>query len=141
MKKRGVSPIVSTVLLIVIVVVVAIIIFFWAKSFIDEKTEKFDKPVESVCKEVKLRASVEGSRLLLVNQGNVPIYSININKISPGRAEVENKVVNLDKGNSKNDSISTAGATSIIINPVLLGKSGDQKREYVCEDYDVEVVL
>ena len=40
--KKGLSPIIATVLLIVITLIIAMIIFLWAKNFIGEKTKKFN---------------------------------------------------------------------------------------------------
>lgn len=140
--KKAVSPVVSTTLLIVIVVILAIIIFLWARGFIQERISKFDKPIESVCNDVNFRASLEGDKLLLVNRGNVPIYAINIKKISKGTAIIEEKIVELDKGDSKNETISVGTATEIIIIPVLLGESGNQKKAYPCaESTGVEIVI
>jgi hypothetical protein len=145
MKRRGkkaVSPVVSTTMLIVIVVILTVIIYFWGKSFIGEKLEKFGKPIESVCPDVNLRASIEGNRLLLVNRGNVPIYAIGIKEISPGTSEIKEKIVDLDKGSSKNETISiSSSATSVIIMPVLLGESGDQRKKFTCEEHSIEIEL
>lgn len=146
MKKRGkkaVSPVITTVLLIALVVILAIIIFLWARSFIGEKIAKFDKPIESVCDEVKFRASIDENFLLLDNQGNVPIYAINIKKNSPGTSSVEEKIIGLDKGDSKKEEIVIgSGVTSISIIPVLLGEVGEKKEKFTCpESVAVEIEL
>lgn len=146
MKKRGkkaVSPVITTVLLIALVVILAIIIFLWARSFIGEKIAKFDKPIESVCDEVKFRASIDENFLLLDNQGNVPIYAINIKKNSPGTSSVEEKIIDLDKGDSKKEEIVIgAETTSISIIPILLGEAGEKKEKFTCpESVAVEIEL
>lgn len=138
--KRAVSPVISTTMLIVIIIVLAIIIYFWGKSFIGEKLEKFGKPIESVCPDVNLRVSIEGNRLLLVNRGNVPIYAIGIKEISPGTSDLREKIIDLDKGSSKNETISISPTTeSVVIIPVLLGASGNQRRKFTCEGYGIEI--
>lgn len=147
MKKRGkkaVSPVITTVLLIALVVILAIIIFLWARSFIGEKIAKFDKPIESVCDEVKFRASIDGTDLIIDNQGNVPIYAINIKKNSPGTSSIEEKIIDLDKGDSKKEEIGEIGfgVTSISIIPVLLGEAGEKKEKFTCpESVAVEIEL
>ena len=40
LSKKGLSPIIATVLLILIVVVLAVIIYLWAKGFVKEKNIK-----------------------------------------------------------------------------------------------------
>ena len=44
--KRGLSPVIASVLLIALVLVLASIIFMWARGFISEQIEKFGNPVE-----------------------------------------------------------------------------------------------
>ncbi len=138
-KKKGekaVSPVITTVLLISIVIILAIIIFLWARSFIGEKISKFDKPIESVCDEVKLKASIDGTNLVLNNQGNVPVYAINIKKNSPGTSTIEEKIIELDKGGSKNENIGIISSeiTSLSIIPVLLGEVEERKEKFTCPE-------
>lgn len=141
--KKAVSPVITTVLLIALVVILAIIIFLWARSFIGEKIAKFDKPIESVCDEVKFRASIDEDFLLLDNQGNVPIYAINIKKNSPGTSSVEEKIIDLDKGGSKKEEIEIGDeTTSISVIPILLGEVGEKKEKFTCpESVAVEIEL
>ena len=44
-KKRGLSPVIASVLLILLVLVLASIIFLWARGFIGEQIEKFGEPI------------------------------------------------------------------------------------------------
>lgn len=142
--RKSVSPIVSTILLITIVIILAIIIFLWASRFIAEKIEKFDKPVESSCKDVSFRASIEGNELFLVNRGNVPIYEINIKQKKAGTSEIQNYIIELDAGGAKNITISRDLDTkSIVVIPVLLGKTSKKEtKKFTCpEDTGVEIEL
>ncbi len=142
-RKKAVSPVVSTVLLMIIVIILALIIFLWARSFIGERVEKFGKPVDNVCQEVNFRASLEGDKLLLVNQGNVPIHAINIKEVSPGTSEITEKIIDLDKGSSKNETISLRLTTdSVVVIPVLLGKSSGQFKRKPCpENLGIEIEI
>jgi len=143
--KKAVSPVVSTVLLIVIVVILAIIIFLWARGFIKEKVEKFDKPIEMICSEVNFRASYIGGKLSIVNRGNVPIYNLNVKKEKPGTSDIISlsRPINLGAGASASESVPVSGDyEKIIIIPVLLGKSGNKNKQYTCpENNGVEIEL
>jgi len=61
MGKKGVSPIIATVLLISIALVLALIIFLWARSFTSEQLQKFDEPVENACENVHFEAEADAS--------------------------------------------------------------------------------
>ena len=72
--KKGLSPIIATVLLIVITLIIAMIIFLWAKNFIGEKTKKFNEPVENACERVSFDAEAfESGDIDIINRGNVPL--------------------------------------------------------------------
>lgn len=57
MKKKGVSPVIATVLLIGIVIALSLIVFIWMSTFIGETITKFDgENVELVCDKVEIDA-------------------------------------------------------------------------------------
>src|SRR3989344_7659436 len=77
--KKGVSPIIATILLIVLTLVIASIVFFWLKGLTKEATTKFEGTnIELVCDDVQFDASYSGGTLTISNLGNVPIYDFNI---------------------------------------------------------------
>ena len=152
--KRGVSPIIATVLLISIVIVIALIIFFWFKGFIKEPITKWDKNIELSCKDVQFDASYSNSSgLQIFNKGNVPIFEVKVriykNKgystehLSSGQDNWPD--VGLNQGDSFSGELktSTEGASKIIVIPVLIGKSKNGKREtFTCdEQYGKEISL
>ena len=47
--KKGVSPLIATVLLVAIVVVIAFLIFWWYGEFIQNSLDKSDSTAEQVC--------------------------------------------------------------------------------------------
>jgi flagellin-like protein len=49
MNKKGISPIVATVLLIFIVVIIGIMVWFWVNNYIDENQEKRDFELNQEC--------------------------------------------------------------------------------------------
>ena len=78
--KKGLSPVIATVLLISIVVVIALIILLWAMSFFREVIQKQGKSAEQACGEVDLEASLNGDSLSVINNGNIPVYAVKIRK-------------------------------------------------------------
>jgi len=100
-KKRGISPVIATMLLISIALLLAVIIFLWAKAFLDERIQKDlgggPEPIESFCKDVNIAAEAfttdkvvtqcEGilpqnnqgcSYVRVVNRGNIPVHGLEI---------------------------------------------------------------
>ena len=109
--KKGVSPIIATVLLIAIVIVLAAIIFLWARAFLSEKAVKGDRAVEVSCGEVEFESEVvenaancpdlqcvstsncvggitKESAIDINNIGNVPIYGIKVFEWDEGLGSV-----------------------------------------------------
>jgi flagellin-like protein len=94
-KKKGVSPVIATVILIAIVVIIAVIIFLWARGFLSEASQKNDRAVSVSCEGVTFESQIiknaancvgiggigsgVGSSALDVNNiGNVPIYGFKV---------------------------------------------------------------
>jgi len=92
-RKRGLSPIIASVLLIMLVLVLATIIFLWARGFISEQIEKFGNPVEQQCENVRFNLELIKSggtyTVDAINNGNVPIGYFDIKKTKGGSSEVE----------------------------------------------------
>jgi flagellin-like protein len=135
-KKKGVSPVIATVLLIVIAIIIAIIILLWFQLFYKEKLLKFDKPIESVCSEVSIRTFVnEDDSFGFTNIGNVPIYRANLKTTSQGSSETFEISKGIDAGFSTViEGYKYSDYEQVEIIPVLLGKSKDGGvNEFVCE--------
>src|SRR3989344_5195566 len=102
-KKRGISPVIATMLLISIALLLAVIIFLWAKAFLDERIQKDlgggPEPIESFCKDVNIAAEafttnnvVQCVKILdpsdqtnggcsyvrVVNRGNIPVHGLEV---------------------------------------------------------------
>ena len=150
-EKRGVSPVIATVLLVVIALILAIIIFFWARSFVAEKIEKDGRDIDQSCAEVSFRAEVvlsEGN-LAIENTGSVPLYGAEIRKKQfigeikkvatfdstvrageTGYIELDDIIEELEVGNE------------LIVVPVLLGETEQYKKAHVCDkEYGVETIV
>lgn len=144
--KRGLSPVIASILLIAIVVVLAVLIFMWARGFVTEKVMKFNEPIENLCDKVKMKAEAYGGNVLISNEGSVPIYGLEITKkgigssASSGPIPFDSTVVAGQTG--KLDLPASFGSgSSITVMPVLLGESGNLKKSYTCSapTYDLEV--
>lgn len=152
LKKKAISPVVATTLLIAIVVIIALIIFLWFRNVIGDYGEKFGKNIELVCEEVVLGASYSGGILYVTNDGDVPVFKLNLKIESAGGYETTelNEIVlnwpekGLTQGGTYSGDISAeaASADEILLMPVLIGVSdkGD-KKIYACgEQYGYVVV-
>ena len=156
MEKRGISPVIATVLLIAMVVVVALIIFVWFRGMVGESAIKMDKNVELVCDDVDFEADYVSDELSIVN-GNVPIFRLRI-KVFEDRSYGTEEIVHdprdedgwkkfgLLKGESFSGEIPDMDeypdANKIIIYPTLLAEGDDGKKTYVCEgQYGKEIAI
>jgi flagellin-like protein len=147
MKKKGVSPIIATVLLIGMVVALALIIFVWIRSFTRETVTKFeDENIELACNKVDIQASYSAGDLSISNIGNVPIFNMRVRLITPG-GYITKSLKDLEIGwpnvglNPGDTFLGTIGsAEEIIVIPVLLGNSDKGKRTFACENQEYLVL-
>ena len=142
MKKRGISPVIATVLLIAMVVVIALIIFIWFRGMVGEGAEKFGKNVELVCEDVEFEAEYSSGNLNLVNIANVPIFQVNIKIEGEGRYEtktIDDQTAGWDLGLAQGGTFS--GDISSIVGdlddkitvfPILLAEGKDGRKTYIC---------
>ena len=150
--KKGLSPVIATVLLISLALVLALIIFIWARSVIKEKVEKFGETIESACDDVSFNAELESSgRVNINNLGNVPLYGIEVRKrglglvknlgagyfdngLPKGAGKFDN---GLPKGAGKSVDIELGNPSvgeEFIIVPILLGETDLYKKPYTCSE-------
>lgn len=140
--KKGVSPVVATVLLIVIALVLALIIFFWIRSLIGESVVKFDgQNTETLCSQIEFDATYFSSskEISLFNSGEIPIYDFEVFiKKTGGHSTVTLQessdwpTIGLRSGETFSGIINEdlSNANEIILIPVLRGKglnSGQMK--------------
>jgi flagellin-like protein len=144
MKRKGLSPVVATVLLISIAVVLAVIVLFWARGFISEKIQKSDEPVENSCESLVFGAEIDSNdnELVVINRGNVPIYGISVKEEGIGFVSISGTV---DKDVTLGDSVVFGGGEiapgftfvldeEYIIVPRILGETKDAKVPHSCDD-------
>ena len=142
LSKKGLSPVVATVLLVSLVVILGVIIFLWARSVIPEVIEKNGEAIENVCSYVQFEASYEGYSLIINNIGNIPIYGLEISKKTTFGTEAlaslagsEYVIKSGELREFSPESVDLSGANEVIIVPVLLGvTSSGEKKAAACSD-------
>ncbi len=147
--KRGISPVIATVLLIAMVVVIGSIVFLWFRGMVQEEATKFGKNVKLVCDDINFEASYSGGILSIVNTGTIPIYRMKLKILKEGSHETKDLAGNwpglgLNQGGTFSGDISgeVEGANKIIVLPVLMGSSSEGKKSYICEEqYGYEIIL
>jgi len=142
--KRGLSPIIATVLLIAIAMILAVIIFIWASSFITEQVQKFKEPVENSCDDIRFDAEADENSISIVNKGNVPLYGLEINIKSKGGVssaglEYDETGKSILSGAGGNAEVDLSGSNvksgdELVLVPIILGESNDGKIMHVCDD-------
>ena len=130
MNKKGVSPVIATVLLIAITIILGAIVFLWLRGMTEETVTKFDgENVKMVCEEVVFDASYSSldSSIQIVNTGNVPIYQMKAKLIKAGSHSTvtltntnEWPALGLSPGGATSVSNLPSDINKIVLIPVLL---------------------
>lgn len=144
-KKKGLSPVVATVLLIGIVIAIGLIVFLWFKGINQEAITKFDgQNVKLVCDKVSFEAAYSHGNIQIQNTGNVPVYQFKA-KIE-GAGSYSTVVVGENDSNWNPNGLTQGGAysgplnlnpgtTKILLIPVLLGRTDSNGEQiYTCEE-------
>lgn len=142
-EKRGLSPVIATVLLISIVIILFVIIFLWARGFIKEAVEKEGKSAEQACTEVDLAISlsVDNSEISMVNNGNIPIYQIELLVKKAYTQNRETISAELTTGQSASKPIKTSIGENDEVSavPIIVGMVKNQKTTYTCNNNPITV--
>jgi len=134
--KKGLSPVIATVLLISLGVVLAGIIFMWMMGFVSEQLQKQGKPVDQVCKDVSFEIEQEYNAisksitLQVTNRGNVYIYGFDIKFIGDGGSSMTSFKFDVPIGESSDvQTIQLLGENirEIIMYPMILGSVRGKK--------------
>lgn len=141
MNRRGLSPVVATVLLISLVIILILIIFIWAKGFISESVQKNGLSADEACSKVELeygQVIKENSQIIdlsIINRGNVPIYQLSVKSFSGGDTETNVIDVSVPVGGSSVQNLPVLdSATKVTFYPVILGnvEGKNTKKAYTC---------
>lgn len=135
--KKGISPIVATVLLVVVAIALFLLIFSWIRSFQKEVITKYGTPIETVCMNLRYDVTKNDDIVQINNLGSTTIYKAKIyvdgilkNTITTPIMPAESGQIQIDV-----DQIDVENCNkNIKVIPVLAGttKTGAQ-REYACE--------
>ncbi len=149
--KKGLSPVIATVLLISLVIVLGAMVFLWFRGIVEEPIKKDlgggGENVKMICNDVKFQAEYVGGRLQITNTGNVPIFDIKLIIDKVGTQETttlrtlteENKIgwekTGLNSGGVFSDSVKLdEDATQITLVPVLLGETSEGRKTHPCDE-------
>ena len=143
--KKGLSPIVTTILLVALTIGIISIIFFWFRGMVQEGVVKFGKNIELVCDDVSFEASYSSGTLNIINNGNVPIFLINVRYTSGGTYQTKSvkdfesgsnwPTNGLNQGGTFSGSIGSeiGSVDTLTLFPVLIGTANGQQKTFVCE--------
>jgi hypothetical protein len=152
MNKKGVSPIIATVILISIAMIVVVIIFLAARGFLSERALKNGEVIENSCDDILFEAEpyLGGEETLIVdvqNNGDIPIYAIELRYGSFGDLDVDTSsgasIENGGYGQFEFDIVGKSDINEVRIIPIIIGETDSgEKKSYVCdEDYGKEYSL
>jgi len=137
--KRGLSPVIASVLMVMLVLVLAAMIFLWARGFISEQIEKFGKPVEELCESVDFRVEKIGSKLEILNRGNVDIRHLDIKMFKNGNSEISKFDFQVDAGKAVKKDVTLvmedgSDPDETIVYPALIGNvmGKDTNKVFTC---------
>ncbi len=145
--KRGISPVIATVLLIAMVIIIGLVIFLWFRGVMVDYGEKFGKNIELVCADVDFDASYSEGVLYISNLGNVPIFGMQIKILKEGSHETKDlsNFNSLNQGGTFSGEISgdVSNANEIILIPILIGSSKKGEKTFMCNEkqYGYEIII
>ena len=135
--KKGIEPIIATVLLIGMVVAVSGASFVWFKSMTKESVTKFEKNIELTCADVVLSASYSSAGIQVSNTGNVPVKGVLVKLIGAGKSTtIDSKAstpINVGDSQTLTD-ITTTGYTEAVVIPILLGQGETGQKTFECDE-------
>lgn len=147
-KKRGISPVIATMLLIIIVIVIALIVFLWLRGLNEEAITKFDgENVKLVCNDVHFDASYDGVYLYIQNTGNVPIYQMKAKKSQGGSYTTDAISTNwpengINPGGAYSGEFYAGEANDLLLIPVLIGNSKNGEMTHTCDEtYGYQILI
>jgi flagellin-like protein len=140
--KKGLSPVIATVLLIAVVISLSAIVFFWARGFIPSVVQKSGISASQACSEIVLTATYSSydNLLTVTNNGNIPISRFSVAAEGNGEITSTDFSDSVLVGNSFSVEYSPTQTSSIKLTPSILGEGGNQKKLYKCENtFDVVI--
>ena len=134
-EKRGVSPVIATVLLISIALVLVMIVYVWAAGFIAESVEKNGQIIDYSCDAVKFEAEADGSKVYVTNKGNIPLHGFQIRVRDFASSKVQQvQTDDISVGDTEIYDFSAEVGKELELIPILLGESDSVAKSYICPD-------
>ena len=148
--RKGISPLIATVILIGIAIALFGVVFFWLSGLVSEQVQKFDKPIDIQCESLVFSVRVADNNVYINNQGNIPIAGIIVT------AKINGKTLT-SKAKMPVDGVVAAGETDVIdvsgigfdissaqtktIIPILQGKTEKtgKTQRYICKTKGVSI--
>lgn len=144
--KKGISPVIASVLMVLMVVMLAGMVFLWAQGFVREQIEKFGKPIEQRCEDIKFDAANTRSSLEIINRGDVDIFHFDIKLIKGGNSEVYRFDFSVESGKGVTEDVTfkmsdNTAPDEIVIYPALLGSvvGKKSKKVFTCLEKGVKL--
>lgn len=137
MNKKGLSPVIASVLLVALVLVLAAIIYLWARAFIPETIEKFGSTIENSCPDVVFEVAYSNGFLRVQNNGNVPIQGVRYAIEEPGSLAYFDSMgtAPIVTGGTFNFKVDDLGGKKVRVIPILLGKtSAGELKAFACDE-------
>ena len=144
--KRGISPVIATILLVVIAIALFGAVYVWISSMQKDAIIKFDTGIEQACLDINFNVIKETgtNNIQIQNRGEVALYRVQLyvkkggSLDSLGTIPLESSASVIGQGESATGNFSgeLSGCQQIKAVPVLLGiskKTGTEK-EYICTD-------
>ncbi|RMD45282.1 hypothetical protein D6829_02700 [Candidatus Pacearchaeota archaeon] len=132
--RKALSPVLATVFLVLFVMILGVIIYLWAQGFLEEHLEKFGRPIDSLCSEIKFDAKkVAGQKnqIEITNRGNIDIFKFSIKIEKDGDTKFEDFEYSAPARGSARGDFGIIGKKATIY-PVIIGKSGSKNKIYTC---------
>jgi len=156
-RKKGISPVVATVLLVAIVIIIALIVFLWFRNIGGETCTKFQgQNIELICGNAEFFADYDPNtgELYISNTGNVPIFGMEVRFEDESGIRTKEATelggnwpsLGLNQGGaytSGNIIPEIGGSESIILTPILMGSCGGVEKAYTCnvEQHGYEIPI
>lgn len=144
LEKKGISPVIATILLISLTVVIGVIIFLWFRGMTQEViTKSGGKNIELVCDDVQFEVDYSNGKLFISNTGNIPIFGIYVKEYK--ESSYSTKYIKelseewpssgINQGERISLEISFGGdVEKIILIPELIGNSEKGKKAFMCDE-------
>lgn len=140
MNKRGISPVIATVMLVVIAIILFLLVYLWITSFQKEAVLKFNSPIETACLRISFNAMITGANpnknIQITNMADLPIHRFelyNVNSSGTTKITTPGEEI-LDISPAGSTTFSGISCSKIKVVPYLLGKTkAGKEKEYACE--------